>query len=247
MEVHHHTQTERKKWHHYLWEFFMLFLAVTLGFLVENLREDYKDHQREKQFITSLINDVEKDTARMHEIIRNRDDRERKFDSLSLLLDQGPPYDSTNRIYYYGVLVPRNLAVRFNPNDGTLQQLKNSGGLRLIRNQGVVDSITRYDVSLKGLTQFGEIELTAMHDFRSIAHRFFNSRVLDKMMNADNIPSPPIDNPPLIPFSKNDLNEFNYKLFNVKAMNRASRVVIKQVLLQAENLLATLKKEYHLK
>jgi hypothetical protein len=246
MEVHHHAHTERKKWTHYLWEFFMLFLAVTLGFLVENLREDYKDHQRERQFMTSLINDVKADTILMHKIIRSRDEREKMFDSLSLLLDQGPPYDSTNMIYFYGVVVPRNLAVRFIPYDGTLQQLKNSGGLRLIRNQRVVDSITRYDVSLKNLTQFGEIELTAMHDFRTIAHRFFNSRVLDKMMSADNIPSPPTDNPPLIPFSKNDLNEFNYKLFNVKGMNRASRVVIKLVLRQAESLLAMLKKEYHL-
>jgi len=40
MEVHHHTTTDhgrtsRKKFTHYLWEFLMLFLAVTLGFFVE--------------------------------------------------------------------------------------------------------------------------------------------------------------------------------------------------------------------
>ena len=57
MEVHHHSHTERKKWTHYLWEFLMLFLAVTLGFLVENQREQLVEHQREKQFIQSLFND----------------------------------------------------------------------------------------------------------------------------------------------------------------------------------------------
>jgi hypothetical protein len=36
MEVHAHPHTSRKKWTHYFWEFFMLFLAVTLGFFVEN-------------------------------------------------------------------------------------------------------------------------------------------------------------------------------------------------------------------
>jgi hypothetical protein len=41
MEVHAHTHTPRKKWTHYFWEFFMLFLAVTLGFLVENWREHF--------------------------------------------------------------------------------------------------------------------------------------------------------------------------------------------------------------
>ena len=28
MEIHAHTHTPRKKWTHYFWEFFMLFLAV---------------------------------------------------------------------------------------------------------------------------------------------------------------------------------------------------------------------------
>ena len=245
MEVHAHTHTARKKWTHYFWEFFMLFLAVTLGFLVENQREHYVEHQREKQFIKSLINDVTADTARMHEIIKNRDDRDRKFDSLSLLLDQGPPYDSTNMIYYYGIFIPRNLPVRFIPNDGTLQQLKNAGGLRLIRKRLVTDSITWYDVSIRGLAQMAENEMSGLSDYRNIAHRFFDSRVLDKMMNANNMPSPPIDNPPLIPFSKNDLNDFNYKLFVAKALNRGARREIRRVLLQAENLLFTLKKEYH--
>ena len=35
MEVHSHTHTPRKKWTHYFFEFLMLFLAVTLGFLVK--------------------------------------------------------------------------------------------------------------------------------------------------------------------------------------------------------------------
>src|SRR5947199_611234 len=41
MEVHKHPHhvTHKKKWGEYLLEFFMLFLAVFLGFLAENLRE----------------------------------------------------------------------------------------------------------------------------------------------------------------------------------------------------------------
>jgi hypothetical protein len=62
MEVHAHTHTARKKWTHYFWEFFMLFLAVTLGFFVENQREHYIEHQREKQYIKSLVKDLILDT-----------------------------------------------------------------------------------------------------------------------------------------------------------------------------------------
>jgi hypothetical protein len=61
MEVHAHSHTPRKKWQHYLWEFLMLFLAVTLGFFVENQREHLVEHQREKQFVQSLFNDIKAD------------------------------------------------------------------------------------------------------------------------------------------------------------------------------------------
>jgi len=61
MEAHHHTHTERKRWYHYFWEFLMLFLAVSCGFLAENQIEHMVDHQREKQYIRSLRKDLSGD------------------------------------------------------------------------------------------------------------------------------------------------------------------------------------------
>jgi len=42
MEVHKHPHhvTHKKKWTEYLLEFFMLFLAVFLGFVADNIREN---------------------------------------------------------------------------------------------------------------------------------------------------------------------------------------------------------------
>src|SRR5687768_10481992 len=45
MEVHHHPHVHHStKWKSYLYEFLMLFLAVTAGFFVENQREHYIEH-----------------------------------------------------------------------------------------------------------------------------------------------------------------------------------------------------------
>ena len=63
MEVHARTHTERKKWTHYLWEFLMLFLAVFCGFLAENQREHMIEHKREKQYMKSLLEDLQNDIA----------------------------------------------------------------------------------------------------------------------------------------------------------------------------------------
>ena len=64
MEVHKHPHhvTHKKKWSEYLLEFLMLFLAVFLGFLAENIREDNVERHREKQYIVSLLHDLEYDT-----------------------------------------------------------------------------------------------------------------------------------------------------------------------------------------
>ncbi|MEO7047957.1 MAG: hypothetical protein ABI091_21845, partial [Ferruginibacter sp.] len=40
---------------HYFFEFFMLFLAVTLGYFVENIREHYVNKEIETQNIESII------------------------------------------------------------------------------------------------------------------------------------------------------------------------------------------------
>src|SRR5512144_2653553 len=65
MEIHAHTHTERKKWIHYLWEFLMLFLAVFCGFLAENFREHTVEHKREKQYMQSILADLQKDSTEL--------------------------------------------------------------------------------------------------------------------------------------------------------------------------------------
>ena len=86
MEVHTHTHTARKKWTHYFWEFFMLFLAVTLGFFVENQREHYVEHQRERKYIRSLIADIKNDTTELNRNKSLRDTKSKQGDSLIQLL-----------------------------------------------------------------------------------------------------------------------------------------------------------------
>ena len=61
MEVHAHSHTPRKKWTHYFWEFLMLFLAVSLGFYAENLREGMIHKEQVKTNMHSLLSDLQSD------------------------------------------------------------------------------------------------------------------------------------------------------------------------------------------
>ena len=142
MEVHAHTHTSRKKWTHYLWEFLMLFLAVFCGFMAENFREHQIEHKREKEYITSLIKDVELDTASLRLSSNVRKKYITYFDSLVFLLKQNDK-SKLNDIYLYARFLGR--ITEFKYHDRTIQQLKSSGSLRLIRNKKAADSITIYD------------------------------------------------------------------------------------------------------
>ena len=55
-----------KKFKDYLFDFFMLFFAVTLGFIVENTRENFSKKKKEKEYMRSMIQDLKEDTLKIN-------------------------------------------------------------------------------------------------------------------------------------------------------------------------------------
>src|SRR3954466_470258 len=86
MEVHKHPHhvTHKKKWGEYLLEFFMLFFAVFLGFVAENIREHMVEKDRAKQYAKSLISDLQKDTSMINEELFELNHSIKDIDSLCL-------------------------------------------------------------------------------------------------------------------------------------------------------------------
>ena len=151
MEVHAHSHTVpiaigRKKWTHYLWEFLMLFLAVTLGFLVENQREHYVEYKRAKDFAGLLVADLQIDIAELNRADRILNKIIIAGDSLASLLNTDIKKVPGGKLYYYEYWS----GWRWNviSRDATLQQLKNSGSLRYMKKE-LVKKILDYEESLK--------------------------------------------------------------------------------------------------
>jgi len=145
MEVHHHSHTSRKKWTHYFWEFFMLFMAVFCGFLAENEREHYVEQQREKQYIRPLINDLETDTAKIQTMTLLGKESMKGLDSLVHAFDTLSVKDNDQLEKLYSLFLTWGttpFTVTFT--DRTISQLKSAGGMRLIRNQKISDKVTTY-------------------------------------------------------------------------------------------------------
>ena len=246
MEVHHHAHTARKKWTHYFWEFLMLFLAVFCGFLAENQREHMIEHQREKKFIYSLASDLEANISRLTHIIQLRDERALMLDSFSRLVNSKEALLHTNDLYYYNSYATRGVAFRFTPVDGTMQQLKNAGNLRLVRKSDVSDSIISFDVSVRAFMWGTEDEEDIMDTYRTVAEGIFDGVTLNQMRDENNNVIRLNDNP-AIRLSADALFRLNYRIHMLTVFNKTMRKEAKHLLAKAKSLLSVLSTEYHLK
>jgi len=243
MEVHSHTHTERKKWTHYFWEFLMLFLAVTLGFFVENQREHYVEHQRELQYMRSMVEDLKLDTTELTVHIRLRMERDEMVDSLVYLLTQTNIRENGNSIYYIGRII--SPPISFFPNDRTIQQLKSAGGLRLIRDMDISNSIMAYDRKMRqSVFELGD-EQQVRGEYRLSANKIFSGQVFHQMMMKKDIKRP-VGNPALFSEDKALINEFVMEVQYLEKVNQKQASRAQELVDQAGKLIADIEKEYHL-
>ena len=251
MEVHHHAHDpsaphHKKNWKSYFWEFLMLFLAVFCGFLAEYQLEHKIERDREKQYIQSLHSDLDADINRLTAIVQLRNERALMLDSFSVLLNSKKALLHSNDLYYYNSFATRGVAFRFTPVDGTMQQLKNAGNLRLIRKNIVSDSIISYDVSVRALMWGTQDEEDMMGTYRNIAEGIFDGVVLNNMRDDDNNVNRPDYNPSLR-LSDDSKHRLNYRIHMLTVFNKTMRKEARKLLAQAQQLSELLKKEYHLK
>ncbi len=158
MEVHHHPQLHHKPkpWKEYFLEYLMIVLAVTTGFFAESLREHIADNLKEKEYMVSMLSDLEKDTAFYHRSVGTNNllitGRDSAINYLASYLSN-PDTAKLGLIYFYKYCVNVNF---FHSSDGTITQLKNNGGLRLIKNKVVLTKLNIYyrdNLSLQSLEE----------------------------------------------------------------------------------------------
>ena len=244
MEVHNHTHTSRKKWTHYLWEFLMLFLAVFCGFLAENIREQSVEKHREKQFIESFIEDLKTDTASIRQILIFRKQKMERMDSLIFLLKTQQIKGYENEIYYFGRTLIRSN--RFQSNDRTITQLKNSGSLRLIRNEQAADSMISYQKLVELIYFSQEDDRIERRAADPILSRMFSPFVLNEMITIDGV-NRPAGNPPLRSYDPAIQQDLAYYIHQIKGSNFLIQARLELLNDKAKNMIAFLQNEYHLK
>lgn len=180
MEVHHsHHAGHKKNWKEYLTEFIMLFTAVTLGFFAENLRESYIESHREKEYMHTMVEDLKEDTTRLNHSIEITAVKVKAMDSLIRNIYSKPYSDSSLRTMYFLYRKYLGSATDVSFSRRTINQLINSGNLRLIKDMAISDSIVLYDINTDKILR----QYTVYHDqyqqrARELSNRIFDSYYL---------------------------------------------------------------------
>src|SRR6185437_16734202 len=163
MEVHHHPQLEHKPkaWKEYLLEGLMIFLAVIMGFIAENIRESISEHQRTAEFARAYYEDIKKDTSQLYSLIKVSDHKIRACDSTIAAMHL-PDNLQRDTIEYREGQVTSNV-FPFHPSSGSYEQIKSSGSLQFFR-QEMVNIMNEYDLHTKQAVNRDDIELKFIID-----------------------------------------------------------------------------------
>jgi hypothetical protein len=252
MEVHKHPHhvTHKKKWGEYLLEFFMLFLAVFLGFVAENIRENIGNREIEKKNMESFVKNLQEDSLDLVQSIDVNEKRYQYLDSLFYLKNSNVADDVFQKQFIYYMLKLGYLDY-FISNQSTFEQMQSSGTLRLIRHPDVLDSILKYETGYKQIRHQEDIcstwwnksieQVSAIIDLTSLAQLPGNKLWYITQFDLAGIRLPKIskDMPALQPYYNWRVNErisLGYYIQDLEGQLSYARALI-----------PFLKKEYHLK
>ena len=247
MEVHHHSHTKRQKWVHYFWEFFMLFLAVTLGFFVENQREHYIEHKREKQYIQSFFEDLTADEHDFQNNIEYLRAQAKDADSLEILLKNATTTQPANHIYMYLREITRSSLGLLYPNDRTIVQLRNAGGMRLIKNKAVSDSMVGYYRTIEIIQFLGESAMGNKISLREKYMPLLNAEDFSKIVDSTSRILNPSEILYLRKADPEIINSCLIEVNRIKAINTAMAIRIRNLKEKAARIKEFIKDEYELK
>jgi hypothetical protein len=161
MEVHHHPNVEKKKFKEYFLEFLMIFLAVTMGFIAENVRENISENSQAKELAKSLYKEIYSDSIIIHQKISGRLQKEDYIKYfVQYVRDSDLVVPSLNFYSAFTSTFISTLNIVFQPKDGILNQLRNSGALRYFKSNNLQEEIGNISVDIANLREGNNEEET---------------------------------------------------------------------------------------
>ncbi len=257
MEVHHHPHVTKKSFKEYLLEGLMIFLAVSMGFIAENIREHISENTKAKELAETLYHEVLADSVNIQNVLSIRKVKEDNIVGLkNYFADSSFTNISVKFMQSFAWFIQTSYV--FEPKDGMLNQLRNSGALRYFKNLQLQKDIGDFSVAINVVRNRNEHEYSfTINQGRQFAIKYFDFDWYEELIHLGNLSLPDA----LAKFNAHSM-KIKPTLRNVASLDRGdTKSLIGMYLLiirgtrqlfyskyisANQKLLQTLRKEYHL-
>lgn len=250
MEVHHHPHhlTHKKNWKEYLLEGIMIFVAVSMGFFAEQIREHIIEKKHEKEYMVSMVQDLNNDIVQLQKMANTYSSAYiNSADSIPILLKDYDYKKPANDLYFHLRRTIRYLSINGYVTDRTITLLKNSGGLRLVENRVVKDSILDYYNKINVIKELEDYLYKEKNELRQILPVLLKGDMYDKVIDSrDKL----IHTNEILyanDISENEKSNFLLKVSDIKGLSRNLYFRLEILLQKSKDLKNLILKEYQIK
>jgi hypothetical protein len=237
------AEVKNNKWAQfkdYFLQFLMLFLAIFLGAIGENYRQQYTDEvverNMERETLEAMINDLKTDISNLDLSINNKTEKGILANNLiTLLINSELDGESTKEIYYCARVMTTREA--FFASEGAVTQLQYSGGYSMITNTSIIDQINKYHYIKEKIYKLNETEEHILIQYRIAASKIFKADVFSSMLDAEKHKNykyyikPLEEDIKLFSSTPTNINEFIFWVSSAngnQSANKAQMLILKQ-------------------
>ena len=241
MEVHHHPKVEKKSFKEYFLEFLMIFLAVTMGFFAENIREYFSNNERVTQLSEQLVQELKKDTSTLNATIAYQTELQKNADSVIKMLRKPPGEIDSKKLER---LIEKCFRVTtFTSSSGALTSIKNQLNLKQFSGSEISNYITDYEGQQN---QVKTAEAIQVQQVKEIVEKF-----MQQHFTADDLYALRIDHSDisgkLRKISPDDLEDFRAAMVSIEDFNTLLVGSYNETKESALKLMQYVRKEYNIK
>jgi hypothetical protein len=235
----------------------MIFLAVFLGFIAENIREKLSERSKGKEYVISIKKDLIADTAAINDFAPSSFLRINHLDSLIWMLQQPAPTSNGSQLYYLARGATR---VRmFEPTNSTITELEHSGNLRLITNRKVIDALIKFQKIIEAYKTLIPVDIREAELLYPLLGNLFDASVFNTMVKTGGTDFSidtsasifanlirPAGNPQLRNHDPDKINLLIFYLHERKSSLIGEAGILQEQKKAASSLIKVINEEYHL-
>ena len=241
MEVHHHPDVEKKGLKEYVLEGLMIFLAVTMGFFAESLREHITNSEHVKQLSSQLAQDLKTDTLHLQKAMFFESALVKKNDSLFFILQRPIAKADTKKIQQ--LIMESYHVMLFHQSSGAFEAIKSQLQLKQFSESRIAQYIADYESTLQILKALEKIQENNLD--RDVAP-FFKLHFTPPSLYAF-IHEKPLVNGGMRNLTQNDLTQLSMDMELIQSYNDDMISCQRNLKNKAVKFIEYINKEYNLK